>query len=76
LNPLLHFSVIKHLIKKTRKLSKTDFSLPKDKVQEIARLLETDANRILNQLKSLLLWDNIVNSGIVIFFLLFNILDM
>lgn len=46
------------------KLSSQDLSLPKDKVQHLARLLETDFNRVLNKLKSILLWDNITTSGL------------
>jgi hypothetical protein len=46
------------------KLSAQDISLPNDKVQNLARLLETDFNRALNKLKSILLWDNIPASGI------------
>lgn len=46
------------------KLSAQDVSLPKDKVQNLARLLETDFNLILNKLKSILLWDNLTTSGL------------
>lgn len=49
------------------KLSATDFSLPKDKVQELARLLDNDLNRLLNQLKSIVLWDNLATSSIAFF---------
>lgn len=44
------------------KFSKCDLSLPKDKVQDLARLLETDFNRLLNRLKSILLWENVFDS--------------
>jgi len=43
-----------------------DLSLPKDKIQEFARLLDTDMNQSLNKLKSLVLWDNVTSS--LIFF--------
>lgn len=46
------------------KLSQFNVSLPKDKVQELAQLLDTDVNRFLNQLKSILLWDSVLTSSI------------
>lgn len=46
------------------KLSAQDVSLPKDKVKNLSHLLETDVNRAINKLKSILLWDNITTSGI------------
>lgn len=49
------------------KLSATDCSLPKDKVQEVTRLLETDLNKIINQVKSIILWDNLATSAIAFF---------
>jgi len=49
------------------KLSTTDFSLPKDKVQELARLLDNDLNRFVNQVKSIILWDNLATSSIAFF---------
>lgn len=36
-----------------------DLSLPKDKIQEFARLLDTDMNQSLNKLKSIILWDSV-----------------
>lgn len=48
-----------------RKLSALDLSLPKDKVKQLAHLLETDVNRALNQLKSILLWDSVTKSSLV-----------
>lgn len=39
-----------------------DLSLPKEKIQELARLLDTDMNQSLNKLKSVLLWDNVTTS--------------
>lgn len=47
------------------KLSQYKVSLPKDKIQELARLLDSDVNRLLNQLKSILLWDSVLTSCIV-----------
>lgn len=44
------------------KASAYDLSLPKDKIQEFARLLDTDMNQSLNKLKSIVLWDNICTS--------------
>jgi hypothetical protein len=49
------------------KISSFDVSLPKDKIQELARLLDTDINRGINQLKSIILWDNIATSAIAFF---------
>jgi len=46
------------------KLSQFDLSLPKDKVKQLANLLETDINRLLNQFKSIVLWDNVMQSAI------------
>jgi reticulon-1 len=46
------------------KLSQFDLSLPNDKVKKLANLLETDINRVLNQIKSVVLWDNIMQSAI------------
>lgn len=46
------------------KLSSINVSLPKNKIQELAKLLDNDANRVLNQLKSILLWDSIATSSI------------
>lgn len=46
------------------KLSKLNVSLPKDKIQELAQLLDSDVNRLLNQLKSILLWDSVLTSCI------------
>lgn len=43
-------------------LSQYNVSLPKDKIQELAKLLDSDLNRVLNQLKSILLWDSITTS--------------
>jgi hypothetical protein len=42
-----------------------DLSLPKDKVKQLAHLLETDVNKALNQLKSILLWDSVTKSSLV-----------
>lgn len=36
--------------------------MPKDKVQEFARLVETDLFRALNTLKSIVLWENVTQS--------------
>jgi hypothetical protein len=44
------------------KASAFDLSLPKDKIQELARLLDTDLNQSLNKLKSIVLWDNLTTS--------------
>jgi len=44
------------------KASAFDLSLPKDKIQEFARLLDTDMNQSLNKLKSIVLWDNVTTS--------------
>lgn len=49
------------------KLSSFDLSLPKDKVQELARLLDTDINKLANQFKSIVLWDNLATSSIAFF---------
>lgn len=46
------------------KLSAHDLSLPKEKVQEFARLLETDINLGLNKIKSIILWDNFTTSAL------------
>lgn len=46
------------------KLSSMDLSLPKDKVKQLAHLLETDVNKALNQLKSILLWDSVTKSSL------------
>jgi translation initiation factor 2 beta subunit (eIF-2beta)/eIF-5 len=46
------------------KLSELDVSLPKDRVKQLAHLLETDINRALNQIKSILLWDNLTTSAV------------
>jgi len=46
------------------KYTAQDFSLPKDKVQQFANLIETDFNRTLNKAKSIVLWDSITASGI------------
>lgn len=44
------------------KASAYDLSLPKDKIQEFARLLDTDMNQSLNKVKSIVLWDNVTSS--------------
>lgn len=46
------------------KLASLDLSLPKDKVKELAHLLETDLNQVANKIKSIVLWDNIYASSI------------
>lgn len=46
------------------KLSAFDLSLPKEKVEKLVQLLESDVNRALNKLKAIILWDNICNSAI------------
>lgn len=53
------------------KLAKHDLPLPKDKVQEVARLIETDLFRGLNTLKSIVLWENVTQSvkALVAFYL-------
>ena len=38
--------------------------MPKDKVKELAHLLETDLNQVANKIKSIVLWDNIYASSI------------
>jgi hypothetical protein len=40
-------------------------SLPKEKIHELGRLLETDLNRVLNQIKSIIIWDNFLGSCMV-----------
>lgn len=44
------------------KLVKQDLPLPKDKIEECARLVEDDLYRSLNQLKSIVLWENVLQS--------------
>lgn len=44
------------------KLSAHDISLPKDKVKQLAHLLENDFNQVLLVAKSILLWDNLTTS--------------
>ncbi|RNA12481.1 reticulon-1-A-like isoform X3 [Brachionus plicatilis] len=44
------------------KLVKQDLPLPKDKIQECARLVEGDLYRALNQLKSIVLWESVSQS--------------
>lgn len=44
------------------KLSNFDVSLPADRVKQVANLLETDLNRAIVQLKSVLLWENTMQS--------------
>lgn len=46
------------------KLSNFDLSLPKEKVKQITVLLEQDINKLLNKIKSIILWDNIYASSI------------
>lgn len=48
------------------KLSEFDLSLPKDKVKEYASLLEADLNKMLNKMKLILLWDNVVTSSVAL----------
>lgn len=43
-------------------LSKMDLSLPHDKVQEFSRLIESDINRMLQNTKRVLLWEDFTNS--------------
>jgi len=54
------------------KFAKHDLPLPKDKVQEIARLIDTDLFRGLNTLKSIVLWENVTQSvkALVAFYLI------
>lgn len=44
------------------KASAFDLSLPKDKIQEFAQLLDSDLNQSINTLKSIVLWDNVSRS--------------
>jgi hypothetical protein len=44
------------------KASAFDLSLPKDKIQEFAQLLDSDLNQSLNQVKAIVLWDNVCKS--------------
>jgi hypothetical protein len=44
------------------KASAYDLSLPKDKIQEFSRLLDTDMNQSLNKLKSIILWESVSTS--------------
>lgn len=46
------------------KLSSTELSVPKEKMRDLTQFLETDFNRLLNQVKSIVLWDNITVSAI------------
>jgi len=53
------------------KASAFDLSLPKDKIQEFARILDSDLNQSLNNLKSLVLWDNVSRSFVAFIALYF-----
>jgi len=53
------------------KLATTDFTLPKERVQELAHWFETDINKLINQAKSIILWDNIFTSGFAFIFFYF-----
>lgn len=44
------------------KAAACDMSLPKDKIQDFARLLDTDLNQSLNKLKSIVLWESLSSS--------------
>lgn len=44
------------------KMSKCDVTIPKEKVNEIAQILQTDINGFLVQAKAILLWENIWGS--------------
>jgi len=46
------------------KLSSYDLSFPKDKVKNLTNLLETDINKAINKIKSIVLWDSVSESGI------------
>lgn len=44
------------------KASAFDLSLPKNKIQEFASLVDSDMNQCLNKLKAIVLWDNFFTS--------------
>lgn len=44
------------------KLAKQDLPLPKDKIQNLARLIEDDLYLALNRLKSVVLWESVSQS--------------
>lgn len=44
------------------KLGQYDVTLPNERLQQLTNLIETDVNRGLRQLKSILLWENTVQS--------------
>jgi len=46
------------------KLSAYEISLPKEKIKQLTHLLEDDINKVLNKVKSIVLWDNIYVSTV------------
>lgn len=46
------------------RLASCDCTLPKEKMDQLFKLLEADVNKVLNQTKAIILWDNIFNSGV------------
>jgi len=48
------------------KISALDISIPHDKLEQVVRRLEVDANTTLKQLKALVLWDSVTHSSIAI----------
>ena len=49
----------------SRKLSKYDVSLPKEKIKQLTSLLEDDVNKVIRKTQSIILWDNITTSSLV-----------
>jgi hypothetical protein len=57
------------------KLLLVEVSLPKNKIQEFTQYLENDLSTFLNQIKSILIWDNVFTSSLwcLIFYVMYCI---
>jgi hypothetical protein len=57
------------------RLASCDCTLPKEKMDQLFKLLEADVNKVLNQTKAIILWDNILISGVALlgFYVIYTI---
>lgn len=57
------------------KLTSSDVTVPKEKIEKLAHIIETDLNRFLNQLKFIVLWEDVTTSlfALISFYVVYTI---
>ena len=49
-----------------------NIALPKNKIQDFTQMIDHDITPVLNKIKSIIIWDNIFLSSMVIFIYIFG----